>query len=109
MDKQTGLIMRLLAEQAAGLSAFDIAVALSLYGYNVSAGERAKKIYDHFRGECAELDDLISTIGGRHAAYIVTELATPSAALYVLHALERYGAQAAQRNRINLAGIEALL
>lgn len=108
-------IVALLAEKAAGLSAFDIAVALSLYGYNVPAAERARKLYECFRDEYSGQDglmamiDLCEIIKDRNAAYVATELAAPWAAVYVLHALERYGAEAAERNRINLAGIEALL
>ena len=75
----------------------DIAVALDLYGFNVSAYERAKALYDHFNGCCAEMDELVRKVD----YYPATELAPPTALVYVEHALARYGVEAQQRNEIN--------
>jgi hypothetical protein len=83
-------------------SPLDVAVALSLYNYNVSPRERAQKIYDHFKGNCAELGDLVHCCTYNNG-FIATALAAPSAAVYVGHALAKYGEEAKNRNRINLS------
>ncbi len=88
-------------------SPFDVAVALSLYAYNVAPSIRAEKIWEHFNGDCAELCDLRFTLT-QSGAYAATELAPPSAVVYVQHALEKYGDEAKERNRINLTTIEEL-
>lgn len=90
------------AEISDKYSPYDVAVALSLYAYNFAPLERAQRIYDHFRGDCAELEELTDLLGGRHGAYAASELAPPSAVVYINHALERYGDEAQRRNRINL-------
>lgn len=73
----------------------DVAVALSLYAYNVSPYHRAEVIFKHFDGACAEMDDLI-----RHVShYPGTSLAAPSMVVYVEQALAKYGEEAVKRNR----------
>lgn len=84
-------------------SPMDVAVALSLYGYNVSPEERSLKVFDHFNGDCAEPVDLLR-ICLHSPAYIATEMAYPSAKVYVDHALERYGEESKERNRVNAEG-----
>lgn len=84
-----------------------VCVAVSLYGYNVPPGERAHKLYDHFNGHCAELPDLLAMMQTNRLAYWATELACPTAAVYVEHALERYGEEAKDRVRINMEAWEA--
>ncbi len=81
-------------------SPIEVAIALSLYAYNVRPGERAQKIYDHFRGDCAELDDLFY-VAHEQAAFAATELAYATAKVYVSHALERYGEEARRRASAN--------
>ena len=78
----------------------EVATALSLYGYNVSADERAVKLYQHFKGDCAEMSDLVYTLNER-GGYAATELAYPTAKLYVEHALDMYGEEARNRCRVN--------
>lgn len=73
-----------------------VAIALSLYGYNVSPHERAQKLYDHFKGACAEVDELADILV-RHCGYEATTLAQPTARVYVQHALDRYGQEACSR------------
>ena len=81
-------------------SPIEVAIALSLYGFNVSPMERAKAIYDFFEGDCAELDTLVWILRER-VAFVATELDYPSAEVYVSHALERYGAEAKERCKAN--------
>lgn len=76
----------------------EVAIAVALYGYNVSHIERAKKIYDHFGGNCAELPTLERYMLNFGTA--PTAMAYPSAEVYVRHALERYGAEARRRVQI---------
>lgn len=94
------------SELSTGLPQFDpivVAVALSLYAYNVSPMERANKIYEHFRGDCLELHELVRIMSD-DAAYAATQLPYQSAVLYVLHALEKYGLEAHHRCVVNSGG-----
>ncbi len=84
----------------------EVAIALSLYFYNVSPLERAQRLYDHFDGACDELHSLTWTCG---MAWVVTDLPYPTAKVYVQHALERYGKEARERVQINRQGYESLL
>ena len=84
----------------------EVAIALSLYFYNVSPMERAKRLYEHFNGACADLDELSWLCS---LAWGITELAYPTAKVYVQHALERYGEEARERVRVNRQGYESLL
>jgi len=76
----------------------DVAVALSLCGYNVSPRDRALAIFNHFRGACADMEDLVETMQCRA---IITELAAASASVYVEQAMLRYGEEAKRRNVAN--------
>lgn len=69
----------------------DVGVALSLYGYNVSAADRAAAIFNHFKGNCAEPEELAEWCSRPD---VVTALPYPSAEVYVTHALEMYGREA---------------
>ena len=80
----------------AAYSPLEVAIALSLYAYNVSVAQRAKKLWDCFDGDCMELPEIIDILLAR-PAYIATELPLPTASAYVQHALELYGSQARQR------------
>lgn len=73
-----------------------VATALALYKYNASVMERATKIYDHFKGNCAELEDLVFTLHNYQGSE-VTALPYPSAKVYVEHAMERYASEAMER------------
>lgn len=82
-------------------SPLEVAMALSLYSYNVSPVERAQKLYDHFQGDCVELEDLVNIIM-LEPANLATALAAPTAKVYVDHALDRYGVEALERVVANL-------
>jgi len=84
---------------AGDLTPLDIAVALSLYQYNISPNACAQAIYDYYDGHCMELVDLIIAVKHGHAA---TELPAPSAKQYVRMAIAQYGEEAKSRNEINL-------
>jgi hypothetical protein len=75
-----------------------VGIALSLYAFNVSPHERATRLYRHFNGECAEFADLVRILADR-SAYAMTELAAPTARVYLRHALETYGEEAAERTK----------
>ena len=74
----------------------EVAISLSLYAYNVSPVERARRVYDHFQGDCADMDELVRIMSD-YSGYAATELAYPSAAVYVQQALEECGEAAAER------------
>ena len=86
----------------------EVGVALSLYGYNVSPVERAKRLHDHFKGDCAEPEELVHKLTNM-LAHAMTELAPPTAEVYVIHALARYGEEAKEYVRINRTHIDDLL
>ncbi len=86
--------------EAKAYSPIETAVALSLYAYNISPMIRAEHLYNGFAGNCAELSDLLHTLV-HSPAYVATELAPPTASLYVKYALEKYGEEAVNRCRVN--------
>lgn len=69
-------------------------IAMSLYKFNVRQGERARKIWDHFGGNCADPDTLCDYVDSRFWA---TEMPLATAKVYLQHALERYGEEAKER------------
>ena len=73
-------------------------VAVSLYQYNISPSERAQKLWDHFDGDCAEPDELLRLVDSKNWA---TEMAYPTAKVYLEHAIERYGMEASKRVQLN--------
>jgi hypothetical protein len=80
-----------------------VAVALSLYAYNVSAGERACKLSEHFDaiGEgCMGIDEMAHILIN-NGGYAATELPQETAEVYVRHAMEKYGKEAERRVAIN--------
>jgi len=79
------------------------AVALSLYAYNISPVERAEKLFDHFKGNCLPVVDIVRILG-THSAYAPTELPYSTAVVYVAHAMEKYGEEAAKRCEANAGG-----
>lgn len=81
-------------------SPVEVAMAISLYSYNVPAMTRAQKLYDHFDGNCAELIDLVDILHQR-GEFFATELAYPTAKVYIDHALVMYGAEARYRCAVN--------
>lgn len=84
------------------LFALNGAVAMSLYEYNVSALERAQRLYDHFNGQCMEVADLVDFFTGPKAKYWATELPLPTAFVYLLQAMNRYGDEAQKRIVVEL-------
>lgn len=86
---------------------FTVAVALARYTYNVDAVTRAKALYEHFGGDCADPQDLVR-VCMTDKMYIATELAPPTGAAYVNHALEAYANEAAQYVHLNRIGSERI-
>ena len=80
-----------------------VAVALALYGYNVSPLERAKKIVEHLHEGKWEMYDVqpLTDILIRSTAYAATELDPELASIYVCQAMEKYGEEAVNRVQIN--------
>jgi hypothetical protein len=75
------------------------AMAMSLYQYNVAPIVRAQKLFDHFRGSCAEVDELMRLADDKNWA---TAMAAPTAAVYLQHAIEKYGIEAHERVSVNM-------
>lgn len=82
-----------------------VAIALSLYSFNVSAFDRGKKLYEHFEGDCMGLDDLTTLLLDQKGIES-TELPFPTADVYVEHALEKYGEEAEDRATLERAAFE---
>lgn len=76
----------------------EVAISLSLYAYNVSPVERARRVYEHFNGDCADMDELVRIMSD-YSGLAATELSYPSAAIYVQQALEECGELASDRVR----------
>ncbi len=74
------------------------AMAMSLYAYNINTFERADALYRHFKGNCAEMSELCWMVDSKNWA---TEMAGPTAALYLEHAIARYGDEAWTRVEAN--------
>jgi len=53
------------------------------------------KLYKHFKGDCMELEDMVELMVN-HPGSLITDLPMPTAAVYVHHAMERYGEEALQ-------------
>lgn len=70
------------------------ATAMALYIFMVSPHNRAKKLYEHFDGACAEMQDMIRYVD---RAFWATEMPFPTVVIYMQHAMDRYGEEAAQR------------
>ena len=79
-------------------SPIEVCIAVSLYMYNVAPLERATKLHNHFEGNCYPLMELVKMVD---SAYWATEMPYPTAAVYVQHALERYGKEAEIRAQMN--------
>ena len=77
------------------------AVALSLYSYNISPIARSEALYKAFSGYCLEVNELVELLSGNRAPFLATELPYPTMAMYVRHALEAYGNEAAERVHAN--------
>ncbi len=73
------------------------AVALALYGYNVSPLERARKMAEHLEVDIQSTTEILC----RSTAYAATELDPMAASVYVCHAMEKYGEEAANRVKSN--------
>lgn len=80
-----------------------VCTAVSLYGYNVSPTTQAQRLYDHFKGQCMEVDDMEELFVRRRQVW-ATELPAPTAKVYIEHAMAAYGKEAAERVRINMEG-----
>jgi len=75
------------------------ATAMSLYKYNVSPGARAERLYEHFSGMCAEPYELLELVDNFNWA---TEMAAPTAVVYLQHALDKYAGESETRVQANL-------
>ena len=77
----------------------DAHIALSLYQFNVGPGERAQKILHHFDSECAPMHVLMELVDNKNWA---TEMAMPTAGMYLVHATDKYIVEARTRVDMNL-------
>lgn len=80
-------------------------IAMSLYQYNVNAFDRATRLYEHFRGNCAEMPELLRWVDSKHWS---TEMPYPTAKVYAEHAVERYGPEAVAREITNSKPFELM-
>ena len=74
----------------------ETAIALSLFAYNVSPGERAQRLDEHLGGDYVDLS-YVSNLFSTRSVYAATELSLDVAEAYVDQALEMYGEQARER------------
>lgn len=85
--------------QTVATEALVASVAMSLYQHNVSPGVRAERLWEHFKGACAEPHELLQLVDCR---FWPTEMAAPTARVYTEHALLEYAEEARSRVEINL-------
>ena len=83
----------------------EVAIAISLYNFNVRPGIRAELLHEHFKGNCMEVADMM-TILTNSPAFLATEFPYPTAKVYVDQALERYGEEAKERVGANEGFLE---
>lgn len=57
-------------------------IAVSLYQFNVNTFERADKLFQHFKGDCAEMFELSRWVDSKNWA---TEMPYPTAVVYLQH------------------------
>ena len=84
----------MITPDAAVRDAMVTATAMSLYQYNVSALERARRLDEHFAGNCSEMADLLRYVD---STYWATEMPFPTAWVYLRQAMEQYGDEAEAR------------
>ena len=77
------------------------ATAVSLYAYNVSPLERARKLNRYFDGDCADVEHLVEILV-EHGENWATEFPVLTAQVYLLHALQVYEDEAEERVRVNI-------
>lgn len=78
----------------------EIAIAISLYAYNVNIIARAQALWDHFQGDCPDMHELAEILQTR-GQYWATELPYPTAKVYIEQAWARYGDEARRRSLAN--------
>jgi hypothetical protein len=79
-----------------------MATAMSLYSYNVDPLTRAERLYVHFDGACMDMNDMVNLLQNR-GEWWATELPTPTAKVYLQHAMRHYLEEAERRVAANLA------
>lgn len=89
---EDGVLNALVGEMARHSEPLVVFAALSNYQYDVSPGERAQKLFDHFGGACMELDGLVRMMA--KGTSLCNGLPFPTAKVYLEHAMAHSGSHA---------------
>ena len=89
-----------------GHEALAMAMAVALYRFNTRPEKRARLLFDHFKGACAEMSELVKMVDNPNWAL---GMPAPTAMVYLVHGCEEYLEEARRRVGANLFASDFLV